>query len=199
MATKKNKEIQPDIIERKRTPNKQSGAKTQENRGKTASPAKSAPPRDIDTGESASRPNPDSLGNQTMIFIMVVLAIFFAFCILLTNMKKGVDGISGPIGYYTCRLLYGLFGYGAWFIPLVFVAYALFWKRSVVKNILVPKIVIGVWLMASFSAFIQVVGLTFGAFDRTVKFWDLKVYWEFISGRSGGGIVGGFLGVLIYS
>jgi hypothetical protein len=146
-----------------------------------------------------NRPNPDSLGNQAMIFVMVVLSIFFAFCILLTNMNKGVNGISGPIGYYTCKLLYGLFGYGAWFIPLVFVAYALFWKKSVVRNILVPKIIIGVVALASFSTFIQVVGLTFGGFDRAVKFWDLKTFWNFLSGKSGGGIIGGFFGGLLYS
>ena len=201
MANKKTKENQPDIIERKRTPNKQheSASKAQDTRGKNIPVKQNPAPRESAQNESIDRPNPDSLGNQAMIFVMIVLAIFFAFCILLTNMKKGVDGISGPIGYYTCQLLYGLFGYGAWFVPLVFVAYALFWKKSIIKNILVPKIVIGAVLMASFSSFIQVVGLTFGAFDRTVKFWDLKVYWNFISGRSGGGIIGGFFGGLLYS
>jgi len=198
MATKKNKETQPDIIERKKTPGNQSEVKIQENREKAVQKAKTVP-QEPTVQESVGRPNPDSLGNQAMIFVMVVLAVFFAFCILLTNMKKGVDGISGPIGYYTCQMLYGLFGYGAWFVPLIFIAYAIFWKKSVVRNILVPKIVIGALTLASFSTYIQVVGLTFGVFDRVVKFWDLKVYWNFISGRSGGGIIGGFFGGLLYS
>ena len=198
MATKKNREKEPDIIERKRPENKPDVVKTKEKQAKNAAKSQNTP-HGTSAQEGVNRPNPDSLGNQAMIFVMVVLSIFFAFCILLTNMNKGVNGISGPIGYYTCKLLYGLFGYGAWFIPLVFVAYALFWKKSVVRNILVPKIIIGVVALASFSTFIQVVGLTFGGFDRAVKFWDLKTFWNFLSGKSGGGIIGGFFGGLLYS
>ncbi len=198
MATKNSREKEPDIIERKRPANKQNGAKTQEKQNKNRVKPQNAP-QETPVQESINRPDPNSLGNQAMIFIMVILSIFFAFCILLTDMSKGVNGISGPIGYYTCKLLYGLFGYGAWFIPLVFVAYALFWKKSVVRNILVPKIVIGVVALASFSTFIQTVGLTVGGFDRAVKFWDLKIYWDFLSGKSGGGIIGGFFGGLLYA
>ena len=198
MATKNNREKEPDIIERKRPANKQNDTKTKEKQDKnTVRPQKTT--QVTPAQEVVNRPNPDSLGNQVMIFVMVILSIFFAFCILLTDMSKGVNGISGPIGYYTCKLLYGAFGYGAWFIPLVFVAYALFWKKSIVRNILVPKIIIGVVALASFSTFIQVVGLTFGGFDRAVKFWDLKTFWNFISGKSGGGIIGGFFGGLLYA
>ena len=146
-------------------------------------------------------PNPDSLANQAMMFIMAVFAIFFACCLILTDLGKGTAGISGPIGYYTCKGLYGLFGYAAWCVPIVFVAYAVFWKRSVVRDILVPKIVIGVLLTVALSSFIQTLGLTFGFFDRSVRFWDLDTYWEgvFTKRGGGGGILGGFIGGMLYS
>ncbi len=192
MAGKKQ-DNKPDFIEKKRTSSP-----------KSSLPSARVPEKSVYDGGGANyhpvgRPDPNSLGNQAMIFIMIVLAVFFAFCILLTDMKKGVNGISGPIGYYTCKFLYGFFGYGAWFVPLVFIGYAAFWKKSVERNILVPKIVIGACLMASFSTFIQVVGLNFGFYDRNVKFFAFDVFWDFMSKKSGGGIIGGALGTLLYA
>ncbi len=201
MASRKNRANEPDLIEKKRTQLLPSGQSVRpvEKREKAPDRNKNTVSAVKKENQEPKAPNPDSIGNQAMIFIMAILAIFFAFCLLLTNLNKGAQGISGPIGYYTCRFLYGIFGYGAWFIPLVFVGYAMFWKRSVAKNILVPKIVIGVFLMGAFSAFIQTVGLTFNFFDRSVKFWDLDVYYDFMAKRSGGGIIGGFIGGMLYT
>ncbi len=201
MASRKSRTNEPDIIEKRRTqlpPSGQSAVPAQR-REKNSDKNKKAVVEVKKENREPKAPNPDSLGNQAMIFVMAVFAIFFAFCLLLTDLSKGTAGISGPIGYYTCRILYGVFGYGAWFIPLVFVGYAVFWKRSVAKNILVPKIVIGVFLMGAFSSFIQTVGLTCGFFDRSIKFWDLGVYYDFMAKRSGGGIVGGFIGGMLYT
>ena len=197
MATKKSKTAEPDIIEKKR---KQAPSGKTSERDSDRDARKPRIESDTDRRDPAP-PNPDSIGNQAMIFIMAILAIFFAFCLILTDLDKGVNGISGPIGYYTCRAIYGTFGYAAWVIPLVFVMYAAFWKRSVVKNIVMPKLVIGILLVATLSALIQTVGLTAGAFDTTVKFWDLDTFWDAFPSRQsgGGGIVGGFLGGMLYA
>ncbi len=201
MANKKNKNNEPDIIEKKRTQReinddmiKRSGKRERlpEKKNTDSKPVEYNPPKP---------PNPDSIGNQAMVFIMAILAIFFAFCMLLTNMERGTEGISGPIGYHTCRVIYGLFGYGALSLPVVFVLYAAFWNRSVAKNMVMTKIIVGMLMVAAFSAFVQVVGLTFDAFDRSVKFWDLTTFWNGFPSRKagGGGIVGGFIGGMFYS
>ncbi len=201
MANKKNKNNEPDIIEKKRTQKeindgmiKRAGKRERlpEKKFEDNKPSEYNPPKP---------PNPDSIGNQAMVFIMAILAIFFAFCMLLTNMERGTDAISGPIGYHTCRVIYGLFGYGAFILPVVFALYAAFWNRSVAKNTAMSRIIIGMLMVASFSAFIQVVGLTVGAFDRSVKFWELGTFWNGFPSRKtgGGGIIGGFIGGMFYS
>lgn len=195
-TSKKNVGKEPDIIERKK-PTKNLDEDIIKRRKKETAPKSSQNERPA--VKEPTPPNPDSIGNQAMVFIMAVCAIFFAFCLLLTDMSKGVEAISGPVGYHTCRIIYGLFGYGAYLIPVVFALYAAYWNRSVVKGIVLQKIVIGAFMITAFSTLIQSFGLVVGAFDTTVKFWDLGVYFDFLARRSGGGITGGFIGGMLYA
>ena len=138
-SKKNNKE--PDIIERRKpAKNPDDEFIKRSKREKKAQVSESAPEK------APTPPNPDSIGNQAMVFVMAVCAIFFAFCLLLTNMSKGTDAVSGPVGYNTCKVIYGLFGYGAYLIPIVFALYAAYWNRCVVKGTVLQKIVISVFI-----------------------------------------------------
>ncbi len=196
VANKKStKKSENDLIESKRERNKRENSFIQRREKRSPEPSRDEGHR------SVKAPNPDSLGNQAMMFVMVLLAVFFAFCLLLTDLRKGTAAISGPIGYYTCKGLYGLFGYSAWLIPVVFGVHAALWKRSVARDIVVPKLFIGVFLLSTLSSLIQTIGLTFGFFSRSVKFWNLEVFWNgaFTRSGGGGGVIGGFIGGMLYA
>ena len=69
--------------------------------------------------------NPDSLVHQFLpiifVFIAVMIAVFLAT----------PAGNSGKLGGFIRSCAYGLFGYGAWLVPVFFVLSAALWKKTV--------------------------------------------------------------------
>ena len=79
---------------------------------------------DIPTPEPKKR-NPDSLLHQFIPCVFVVLAIML--CVFLAVP-------SGAVGEVIRICLFGLFGWGAWVLPIFLVSWALMWKKTVSED-----------------------------------------------------------------
>ena len=139
--------------------------------------------------------NPDSAGNQILLCAIGLAGILLLACFLLTDMSLGTKGLTGPAGYYISLCFYGLFGMGAYIVPVATVIYAAMWKHSVRRGKTLSKAV----LLLIFSVLVSsVVHLAFAGFASSrassLSFYDIKGLWISGAQMKSGGVLGGFFG-----
>jgi len=137
-------------------------------------------------------PDPNSIKNQILIFVYYVLAFYLVLCFTFTDMSLASSAKTGIVGYYTCALLYGLFGSGAFVVPAALVFLAIFWKKFVARSAVRSRLVISTLLVITLSAFIHICFMLSG---NSIAFSAL---WKNGMAYKGGGLVGGLMGSLFY-
>lgn len=157
-------------------------------------PEPSKRPPDKTKKELKPPKNPDSFANQIILVVIGLVGLLVGACLLLTDMNKGTAGLTGPVGYYISKFFYGMFGIGAFFIPIFTVVYAAMWKHSVREKKTVSKAVFMALTVAMISSLMHLVYAAVSDGLKGVGFYQLGELWKFSSLRRGGGIVGGFIG-----
>ena len=153
-------------------------------------------------GESRQAPKTKKrsyFAEQYLPYIFGGLALIFAVFLVL-NLLPGHEAPdthpAGIIGYYFCQILFGCFGWAACLLPLVFVNFAIFWRRYCRENLVVMKTIVAVLLMILISSFIHV-GVCAKHMELATVYNPVELYKAGTAFQSGG-IVGGVLGNLLY-
>ena len=156
-------------------------------------------------GGSDSRQAPKTkkrsyFAEQYLPYIFAGLALIFAVFLIL-NLLPGHETPAthpaGIIGYYFCQILFGCFGWAACLLPLVFVNFAIFWRRYCRENLVVMKTIVAVLLMILISSFIHV-GVCAKHLELATVYNPVELYKAGTVFQSGG-VVGGVLGNLLYA
>ena len=79
--------------------------------------------------------------HQIMPYLLMFLSVFIIICFVLTKIFTGVSeerGV-GVVGKAISDVLCGLFGFGAFFVPILLGFVSVQWSRAVEKNCLLAK------------------------------------------------------------
>ncbi|MCQ2354618.1 MAG: DNA translocase FtsK [Clostridia bacterium] len=167
--------------------------------GKNSNSQKNASSRNTSTGKKTSArekidaaPPSSALIHQFIPFFLIVAILFLTACFLLS----GVDGAMGSVGTALCDLLCGLFGFSAFFIPIILLNLAIYWRKYVDMNMVRWKVALSFVTLAVVSALFHVVYI--------FKDYSWEMYGKSIFGSNwtdgialnGGGFIGGFFGGL---
>ncbi len=158
---------------------------------KKQQPQKSAP-RPERAKKADDKKRSDKLIHQILPFVWFFVALFLLLCIIPRDIfgARGDDNILGPVGEGIHTVLFGLFGWGAFLVPAIFVYLGVMWRRLLDEGRLAVKLVLAslITLLVSAMAEVFVSGpdyLGFELFERGANI-------------IGGGLVGGSLGWLSY-
>ncbi len=113
-------------------------------------------------------------------WLLVLLAAFIGFSLLLPD-------YSGVVGKALNTFLRGLFSAGAYALPIVLIASAIFFKRDYENSFTKQRVVFSVFAVVGFSAFYHVFAPSLD------KVFALDKLWAGGAKLSGGGVIGGLL------
>jgi len=165
---------------------------------KKAAPAKAAPQKhetSLSKPKEKTQPNPDSVFNRVMPYILMIFALFVAVCFLLTDM-------TGSIGNAIRVLLYGLFSTAAWFVPVVIAVEAVCWKKDVERGEIGSKAVFALVVITFIAVLMHVHYVRTNGIPTSEVSFHIKELWtngigsETVS-RVGGGVIGGLIAALL--
>ena len=140
--------------------------------------------------------------HQLMPYVLMALALFTVVCFLLIDVFTGADATKGvgSVGKWIRDVFCGLFGFGAFFVPVALALLSVGWRRAVEKNALLAKVLYAVFSVIMIATFLHViirlnhpVWVEGSAFKSALKgLWGLGILLD------GGGVIGGFFGELLY-
>ncbi len=139
------------------------------------------------------QPRSEQLIHQILPFVWFCVALFLLLCIVPRDIfqQKGELNWLGPAGEFIHSFIFGLFGWGAFLIPAIFVYLGIMWRRLLDKNKLGIKITLASLIMLLVSALAEV-------FVAANIYEGLGLYakgGELI----GGGLVGGTVGWCLHA
>ena len=148
-----------------------------------------------------NHPKNESFLHQVMPYVLIVLALFMLICFLLIDVFPGVKeeyGV-GSVGRHIRNFFCGVFGFGAFFVPIVLAVLAFAWNRAVEKGNLVAKILYALFAAISLSTLMHVIYATVTHNTvGTVGTLAQRMSELYRAGirLHGGGVIGGALGEL---
>ncbi len=116
--------------------------------------------------------------HQIMPAVLALAAVYVSICFLLS-------GSTGIFGAWLKNLLYGLFSYGAWLVPVILVIRALMWKNDADSRCLGARIAFSVLCVIGVSMLVD--AFMTGAPEG---FSPVALYKSGV-GLVGGGVIGG--------
>ncbi|MBR0326509.1 MAG: DNA translocase FtsK [Clostridia bacterium] len=123
-------------------------------------------------------PNPNSTTNKILPYVFVLCAV-----LVLVFLISG--STSGFLGKWANVLCFGMFGWGAWVIPVLLAVFGWRWRRIVEDDSRMGSVIFSVLLVASLSAFIH----TCYTADPVIK--------GLLTLGKGGGVIGGLLSFVL--
>ena len=137
MATKKQPTSQKSKKELEKVPNKKP---VQNKGGKAHKPTYSVPS--------------EKLSNQILPFVFVAVALLLSVCFLFAAITQ--EKHVGVAGVFIKNVFWGLFGFGAFFIPLALFNLAINWQKFVDNKLAKSKIIFTFIFLLSLSGLIHV-------------------------------------------
>ena len=180
------KEKQTERVSDKNKASAQKGKTAENKRSAKSEPAKKTAPKKNDKAPAFERgsdfiarpiripPDPDSAVNKLLPYLFVLCAVL----VLVFLFSGNTSGILGKIAN---TVFFGLFGYGAWAIPVILVAFGIRWRKIVEDDNRLGCFIFALLLAADIACIIH----TFYTKDPTLK--------GLYSSGTGGGLIGGFL------
>lgn len=119
--------------------------------------------------------------------IILVVALVISVLLFLSNFD-----LSGAAGEYVSEFLFGIIGLEAYILPVVLFFGAAFHISNLGNRSASRKLVSGIVFLIALAALVQLIS---EPFDETLKITE---YYQISSiGRSGGGIIGGFIVMIL--
>ena len=136
--------------------------------------------------------------HRLMPFILGVITVFIIACFLLAR----IDGAMGDLGLLLRNAFFGLFGWPAYFIPIVLINMIIYWRRYVDLYVIRRKIVFGVSIPLLLSSLIHSLaiailydGYKWGEWGKSILgFKGATSNWRLGVDLHGGGFFGGLIG-----
>ena len=148
--------------------------------------------------EARTRAKKKNFSEQYMPYILGALGIltlvFFAVHVMCKAETPG-EHWMGPVGYGFSNFFFGLFGWPAFFIPVLLGYLALYWRKNCREDMVALRIILSVVLMVLVSALVHVIICTG---NETYARVDIAKYFKDGAAFSCGGVVGGLLGFLLF-
>ncbi len=167
-------------------------------RRKSTAGEKSAPKKEP-VRPFEENPRNNRFVHQVMPYVLLVLGVFLIVCFFFIDILPGVKdeyGV-GSMGRAIRNFLCGVFGFGAFFVPLILLVLAFTWNRAVEKDCLLAKNLYAFFSILSLTSLLHVIYATVTGWSaaETDGFASLigALYKSGIA-LDGGGVVGGLLG-----
>ena len=129
--------------------------------------------------------NPNSIINQILPYVWGLLAFAVAFCLIFT-------AHSGFIGKSIIKPLFcGLFGAGAFIIPILICIQAFLWKKNIETDTVLLKLISSACVLVSLTIVIHVISTAKPDISA-----NLKTLWSNGQSMKGGGVIGGLIAAL---
>lgn len=139
--------------------------------------------------------------HRLMPWLLGVITVFIVACFLLS----AIDGAMGDLGVILRDLFFGLFGWPAYFIPLILINLIIYWRRYVDLGVLNRKIIFGFSIPVLFSSLIHSIAIAkiykgiaykWGEWGKSIFGFGENVTsnWTYGVELHGGGFFGGFIG-----
>ncbi len=135
--------------------------------------------------------DPDSMLHQLMPYILSIAALFLFISYFIPDS-------TGFVGTFFKNTMFGLFSGGAWFVPLLVLNLAYFWKRDIASGSVGYKLAFTASEVSLVSVIIHAFARNSGKAAEVVFANPVTL---FVDGteRTGGGLIGGFFGNLLMS
>ncbi len=127
--------------------------------------------------------------HQVVPYVMFWVALFAAVSFILRDIA-GLSASAGAFGNWLADFLCGLFGIGAYVLPLFLLVLSLRWKRFVREGILGKKLFLSTSFLLLLSGIIHV----FQDPDRARRIVSPAILYAEGVAKGGGGFFGGFVG-----
>ena len=135
---------------------------------------------------------------QYVPYLWAALALFLIVCFVLDVVGRAEspqEHLMGVVGYWICRVLFGLFGWAAFLLPAVNIMMAISWRRYCRERMVAFQIAMSALFMLLLSAFIHVCVCTS---DEAYLTADPGTLFRTGAAFESGGVIGGWLGWLLY-
>lgn len=130
--------------------------------------------------------------------IFGILAGLLLLILILTDLSGTVkDSATGVVGYFICRVIYGLFGWGSWLIPFLLLYLALIWKRARISRTTLAKCIASFILLLMLSSLFYLL-ITLHTRDNLPAYYNIPAMWKLSVPTKAQGLIncGGVLGAL---
>ena len=169
---------------------------------------KSRPPEPVEVEEEIEEeivedlpPASTQVIHRLMPYLLGIITIFIIACFLLAT----VDGAMGDLGVILRDLFFGLFGWPAYFIPLILLNLIIYWRRYVDLGVIKRKIIFGISIPVLLSSLIHSIAVAaiYKGVDYKWAEWGKSIFgfgetvtsnWTYGVELHGGGFFGGFIG-----
>ncbi len=134
--------------------------------------------------------DPDGMLHQLIMCMLFILAV--VFCVFLAVSSNEAAGV---VGGFIRSCAYGLFGYGAWLIPVSFVICALRWKKCVSDGNVVSLFVINFVAVSVLSAMLHAICVA----DSALVYNPVTLFSGVGGSITHGGVIGGLISNVLMS
>lgn len=161
-------------------------------------PPEGQPPEQIAMDRLMPMSGRKRFSEQYVPYLWAALALFLIVCFVLDVVGRAEspqEHLMGVVGYWICRVLFGLFGWAAFLLPAVNIMMAISWRRYCRERMVAFQITMSALFMLLLSAFIHVCVCTS---DEAYLTADPGTLFRTGAAFESGGVIGGWLGWLLY-
>ncbi len=136
-------------------------------------------------------------------YALIVLAVMLGVALLLNlicnreNVLESTPELHpiGPVGYYVCYALFGVFGPAVFVLPLLLLNLAFFWRRYIDNRLALSKALVSALFLLMLGAVIHIFCLRM--LDPSQRDMSAAALMHYGAEMTGGGVLGGALGAFL--
>ena len=175
-------------------------AKNEMPKQKNSAPIK----KDKDMKMDMELPRSSRPGHKVLPYVFWGLALFIGVSLLLNIFCNWQNSLTDPhqhwmgiVGYHICYGLFGLFGPAVFTLPALLLVMGIFWKQYIDHKLATGKIIASLMFIISLAAVIHIFCLTM--FPANERNFTAEALMRHGAEMTGGGLIGGLFGYLLYS
>ena len=142
--------------------------------------------------------------HKVLPYVFYALALFVGISLLLNIFCNWQNSLADPtqhwmgtVGYHICYGLFGLFGPAVFTLPALLLVMGIYWKRYIDNKVATAKIIASLTFIVTLAAVIHIFCLTM--FPVGERNFTAEALMRHGAEMTGGGLVGGSFGYLLYS
>ena len=139
-------------------------------------------------GHSAKKHDPDAFIHKILPYIFVVCTILLAVCFIFND---------GALGKFIYDVFFGMFGIISFTVPFLFAYFAMSWKKWAEDDKHILKCIFAGICIVFGGALWQIIMISLTGGNKS-DYCDILKFFEMGTDKKGAGLIGGFVGFLIY-